>query len=62
MKKLIVLASVILILGSVVFTSCSRKRLCPAYPPSVYHRESGDALENENEKLIDEQNMGVNQI
>ena len=37
MKKLFAIAGIILFVGSLTLSSCSsRKRLCPAYPPSTY--------------------------
>ena len=52
MKKILSIFGVLLFVGSFVFTSCNTtNKLCPAYPPTVYH---GDIQQNDdNQKIKD---------
>ena len=50
MKKILSILGVLLFAGSLILTSCSTGRLCPAYPPSVYQ---GDIQQNNNDNIID---------
>jgi len=53
MKKIFSILGVILFAGSLVLSSCSGSRLCPAYPPSVY---SGD-LDQDADKAVEFENF-----
>mgnify|MGYP001545133844 CR=1 FL=1 len=53
MKKIFSILAVVLFAGSMLLSSCSTNRLCPAYPPSVY---SGDT-EQVNDQIIDFENI-----
>lgn len=49
MKKILSILGVLLFAGSILLTSCTTNRLCPAYPPSVYQ---GDIQQNDNNDII----------
>ena len=56
MKKILSILGIFLFAGSILFTSCSTSRLCPAYPPSVYH---GDIHQNSIDQLINIEHIGI---
>lgn len=59
MKKIITLSAAALLLGGLLFTSCSSRTLCPAYPPPTYQGDVENADDISNDDIIIEEQKNL---